>query len=111
MTAVRIICGCCPAVGDATELRMPSGQLRYGFLPAGWIEVRRPHGPERLCSACAARIADAYDDRRPAIEARIARHGADALPEIAALVGVPIDLARRWCAAWGQQQQQERTAA
>lgn len=109
MTIVAVSCACCHAEDEAIEMRNRHGALLYGFLPVGWIAMRRPHGMEHLCGRCIDLVADAFDERRPAVEARFRRHGLGALPEIAAIVGVPLDHARRWGAEW--ETQQERTAA
>ncbi|TZG26488.1 hypothetical protein [Sphingomonas montanisoli] len=107
MTIVAISCACCPAEGEAIELVNPrEDQLLYGYLPLGW---RLAEGDRLICPACSVRFVHLFEGVKPAVLARLDRHGPSALGEIAAIVGVPIEHARRWCAEW--ERQQERTAA
>jgi hypothetical protein len=102
------ICDGCGASGEAEECRSPRGTLSWAFLPLGWSLVGRDAPGVHLCGACVASSVEPFGDRREAFEARFEQLGPGLVADIAASLGLPGDIARRWAGEFREKQERMR---
>lgn len=94
-------CDSCGDRAEAIEVRKPkTGALSAAFLPEGWTLDKIEREIFHRCPACSAASVQPFADRRDAFDARLDHHGTSLLPVIAAGLGLPESLARRWAAEW-----------
>ncbi|MCZ4340594.1 hypothetical protein O4H52_03175 [Sphingomonadaceae bacterium G21617-S1] len=94
----------CDSCGDRAEAieerNRRTGALTAAFLPEGWQLDKVEGEPVHRCALCVAASEKPFEDRREAFEARLEQLGAALTVDIAASLGVPIALARRWAGEW-----------
>ena len=101
----KAICDGCGAEGEPFEARnRKTGALTAAFLPRGWKYDRIDGEDVHRCAGCVASDAEAFGDRREAFEARLENFGIGMVADIAASLGVPAGIGRRWAAEWDSTQ-------
>lgn len=99
------VCDACGAEAEAIEQRNPrTDALSRADLPKGWkFDVLDGEHIHR-CGLCFAAAVEPFADRRAAFEARLDHLGTGLTVDIAASLGVPVGLGRRWAGEWKSRQ-------
>lgn len=99
------VCDSCGDEAEAVETRNPrTGALTAAFLPEGWQLDRIDGDHVHRCTLCVEASVKPFEDRRDAFDARLDQLGAGLTADIAASLGVPIALGRRWAGEWRSRQ-------